>query len=194
MNFNEFVNISAMQLTKDVEVSQALKYHLDNKISLCENIFRIYSESYFSLIAEVRDLYNKDLIAVNDDDAELVESDLGETAEYEGKNVYLDAPMPEEEITEAMHGGKNVRLNKPFRTPGANKKFAVYVKSPSGNVRKIGFGDPHLSVKNANPARAKSFRARHKCSEKHDKTKAGYWACNIGRYAKSVGLTSSRPW
>lgn len=197
MNFNQFINQSdatPMELLQNTSVSDALKYHLDNKISLCENVYRIYSEAYFSLIQEVRDLYAKDLIAVNDSDAELLETDIGEVGEFEGEKVFLDAPMPEEELMEAVHKGKNVRLGKPFRTPGENKKFAVYVKSPSGNVKKVRFGDPNLSVKNASPARAKSFRARHKCSEKHDRTKAGYWACNIARFGKSVGLTSSRPW
>jgi uncharacterized cupin superfamily protein len=85
-------------------------------------------------------------------------------------------------------------LNKPFRTPGGPKKFAVYVKSPKGNVKKVTFGDPGLRVRNNNKKAAKSFRARHKCDQKKDRTTAGYWSCNVGRYAKQLGLSSSNSW
>ena len=85
-------------------------------------------------------------------------------------------------------------MGSPFRTPGGPKKFAVYVKTPGGGVKKVTFGDPNLRVKNANKARAKSFRARHKCDQKKDRTTAGYWSCNVGRYAKKLGLKSSRNW
>lgn len=69
-------------------------------------------------------------------------------------------------------------LNKPIRTPGESKKFKVYVKNPStGNVKTIRFGDPNMTIKKNNPARRKSFRARHKCSTAKDKTTARYWSC-----------------
>jgi hypothetical protein len=188
-----------MRLVGDVKVSDNLSYHLNNNLSLCENAFRIYSEAYFHLINEVRDLYNRDLIEVNDEDAELLETDIGIVAEHNGEAFYLDVPFVEEEINESKKdkGEKKGPLNKPMRTPGGPKKFKVYVKTPSGRIKTVRFGDSKasgLSIKNSSPARAKSFRARHKCSEKKDRTKAGYWACNIARYAKSVGLKSSRPW
>jgi len=196
MRFKEFINSEgSMSLLSDVQVSDHLKYHLENKISLCENVFRIYSKAYFELINEARDLYNKDLLAVNDDDAELLETNIGETVEYNGRVVYLDCPRPiKSQINEEEKKGP---LNKPMRTPGGPKKFKVYVKTPSGRIKTVRFGDSKssgLSIKNSNPARAKSFRARHKCSEKRDRTKAGYWACNVARYAKSLGLKSNRPW
>jgi hypothetical protein len=196
MNFKQYIHQDTfMHLLEDVEISDNLKYHLENKINLHENIFRIYSEAYFDLINEVKALYAKDQIAINETDAELIETDIGEFAEYKGKVVKLDAPFSlKRRIDEAEYKGKKVKIGKPFRTPGENKKFAVYVKTPSGRIKKVRFGDPNLTVKNNNPARAKSFRARHKCSEKKDRTKAGYWACRIGRYAKSVGLSSSKAW
>jgi hypothetical protein len=89
---------------------------------------------------------------------------------------------------------KGKKLGKPFRTPGGPKKFAVYVRSKSGGVKKVTFGDPNLRVRNANKKAAKSFRARHKCSEKKDRTTPGYWSCSIGRYAKQLGLSSSNSW
>lgn len=185
-----------MTLTERVKISDNLKYHLDNKIPLSECVFRIYSDSFFDLINEVRDLFHKGKINLNENDIWIVESDLGKKVILEnGKEVYLDAPFEEDDtITEAKHRGKNVKLNSPFRTPGGPKKFAVYVKTPKGTVKKVTFGDPNLRIKNANKGRAKSFRARHKCDQKKDRTTAGYWSCNVSRYRKKLGLKSSRSW
>jgi hypothetical protein len=77
----------------------------------------------------------------------------------------------------AEHNGKKVTLNKPFRTPDGPKKFAVYVKNNNGKVIIVRFGDPNLSIKRDDPNRRKSFRARHKCDQKKDKTTPGYWSC-----------------
>jgi len=188
-----------MKLMENVKISKELKYHLDNKISLSENIFRIYSEKYFDLINEVRKLYNQNKIRLNDEDTWIVESNLGKKVILEnGDEVYLDAPIYESDLedvlTEAKHLGKNVTLNSPFRTPGGPKKFAVYVKTPKGTIKKVTFGDPNLRVRNASKSRAKSFRARHKCDQKKDRTTAGYWSCNVSRYRKKLGLKSSRSW
>lgn len=97
-------------------------------------------------------------------------------------------------INEAEYKGKKVSLNSPFRTSGGPKKFGVYVKAPSGNVKIVRFGDPNMKVRNNDPAARKSFRARHKCDQKNDKTKPGYWACNVARYRKKLGIKSSSPW
>lgn len=103
-------------------------------------------------------------------------------------------PAQNSMLQEAEYRGRNVKLGKPFRTPGGPKKFSVYVKNKSGNIVKVNFGDPNLKIKNANPKRAKSFRARHKCDQKKDRTTPGYWSCNVARYKKALGLTSSRTW
>jgi hypothetical protein len=186
-----------MILKEQTEISDELKYHLENSISLNENVFRVYSDSYFNLINEVRDLYYSGYVDLeNEDDVWLVDSNLGESVTLDnGKVVWLDAPFEiTETLNEAKHRGKNVRLNSPFRTPGGPKKFAVYVKTPGGGVKKVTFGDPNLRVRNASKSRAKSFRARHKCDQKKDKTTAGYWSCNVSRYRKKLGLKSSRSW
>jgi len=63
----------------------------------------------------------------------------------------------------AKYKGREVKLNKPFRTPNERKKFGVYVKDRStGNVKVVRFGDPNLSIKKTIPARQKSFMARFK--------------------------------
>jgi hypothetical protein len=79
-------------------------------------------------------------------------------------------------------------LNKPKR--GGPKKFYVYVKTDSGNIKKVTWGDTTgLSTKINDKEARKSFAARHKCSQQKDKTKASYWACNTPRYAKQLGLS-----
>tara|TARA_R100000234_G_C4877798_1_gene126006 strand:+ start:214 stop:576 length:363 start_codon:yes stop_codon:yes gene_type:complete len=82
------------------------------------------------------------------------------------------------EITEAEYQGKTVKLNDPIRTSeNPNKKFKVYVKGPSGKVVVVRFGDPNMSIKRDDPARRKSFRARHNCDNPGPKHKARYWSC-----------------
>ena len=183
-------------LKENVKVSEALQYHIDNGYSLTNNVFRIYSEGYFNLVNEVRKLWEQDKISLNEEDTLMVESDLGKKVLIGEEIIYLDAPfmVEDEVIEEAKHRGKNVKLGKPFRTPGGPKKFAVYVKSKGGGVKKVTFGDPKLKVRNRNKGAAKSFRARHRCDQKKDRTTAGYWSCNVGRYAKQLGLSSSNSW
>ena len=185
-------------LKEEVNISEALQYHIENGFSLTNNVFRVYSQAYFDLVNEVRELWQNNLIDLNEEDILMVESDLGVKVKVRGEYIYLDAPFimenEEEVLEEAKHRGKNVKLGKPFRTPGGPKKFAVYVKSPSGGVKKVTFGDPNLRVRNRNKGAAKSFRARHKCDQKKDRTTAGYWSCNVGRYAKQLGLSSKNSW
>ena len=77
----------------------------------------------------------------------------------------------------AEYQGRKVQLNKPFRTPDGPKKSSVYVKNEKGNVVKVNFGDPNMEIKKDNPARRKSFRARHNCDNPGPKWKARYWSC-----------------
>ena len=50
---------------------------------------------------------------------------------------------------------------------------------------KTGIG---LSAKINDREAARNFAARHQCDTKNDKTKAGYWACRLPKYAKQLGL------
>lgn len=177
-----------MHLLQNAAISDNLKYHLEKQIPLSENIFRTYSDSYFELLEEVRSLYYNNQIELCDSDAELVESDLGKKEIFEGREVYLDAPIEVEEdlIMELKHRGRTVNLNRPFRTPGGPKKFAVYVRGKNGNVKKVTFGDPNMRSRASSKARRKSFAARHRCAQKKDRTTAGYWSCRSHRM-RSLG-------
>ena len=233
----------------------SLQYHIDNGLSLHENVYRYSSDSFIQLFSEARDAHRDGKIKLNEEDTTLLETtDIGEYGQYEGKKVPLDLPMAEgsyEEggeddrkyallrveprnyedmidklqdmninhnrisdtvikvytdripdkviynlthdiwvdkfvLKEAEYQGKDVALNKPKR--GGSKKFYVYVKNKKGNIVKVSFGGTTgLNVKIDEPGARSSFAARHKCATKKDKTKPGYWACNIGRYWKSLG-------
>ena len=196
-NLEKFTN-RTLVLKENVNISEELQYHIDENLTLTNNVFMVYSKKYFDLINEVRDLWMRDLIQLNEEDEQMVMSDTGKVALFEDEMVYLDAPVLESDdfdfLNEAEHRGKKVNIGKPFRTPGGPKKFAVYVKTPGGGVKKVTFGDPNLKVRNKNKGAAKSLRARHKCDQKKDRTTAGYWSCNVGRYSKQLGLKSSNSW
>jgi hypothetical protein len=172
-------------------ISEHLQYHLDNKLSITENIFRYGSVSYFNLIKESRELYDKNLLELSDNDKELFDSsDIGKFEMFEGELVPLDLPLENYiEVNEAEYQGHEVKLNYPMRSSGP-KKYKVYVKNPdTGKVMKINFGDIKggLTAKVDDPEARKSFAARHKCHLKKDKTKPGYWACRLNKYGHLFG-------
>ena len=180
---NEQIN-HPMRLTEKVKVSDNLKYHLDNKITLDENVFRVYSKSFLDLINEVRELFHNGLIDLNENDISIVESDLGKSVILEnGRKVYLEVPIEDTEyISEAEYKGRKVQLGKIMQ--GDIKKFKVYVKNDKGNIVKVNFGfggksakGKRMVIKKNNPQRRKSFRARHNCDNPGPKWKARYWAC-----------------
>ena len=103
------------------------------------------------------------------------ESKLVKFNQFESLNAWGE--LPEEDKS-----GK--KLNNPTR--GNVKKYKVYVKNDKGNVVKVEFGDPNMSIKRDDPERRKSFRARHKCDQKKDKTTPGYWSCKFWEKGKSV--------
>ena len=177
-------------------LSEGLKHHIDNKKPLTEHLYRAGSRSYFDLWSEARSLYSRNILEVNNEDdlAILTETDLGHFGVYEDKKVPLDFIMEavEEDLDEAKkkEKKKDPPLNKPKR--GGSKAYYVYVRDPkTKKVKKVSFGSGGLKAKINNPEARRAFAARHKCSTKKDKTKAGYWSCRLPRYAKLLGLKSN---
>jgi hypothetical protein len=102
-----------------------------------------------------------------------------------GKEAAIDAAQ-RLATDEAKYQGREVTLNKPMA--GDVKKSKVYVRDPAtGNIKKVNFGhggktakrlgQKTMKIKKSNPARRKSFRARHNCDNPGPKTKARYWSC-----------------
>ena len=249
--------IKLNNLLNEVKISEGLEYHIKNDISLEDCVFRYGSKKYFLLMREAKSLMNEgakfDYISES-----LLETDLGEFAMYENKEVPLDFPMINEEkeyyvtynkgrgqgkglvtskesdyteprvfskeeaeeyVKRAKSGGsmagqitaywvsdkdmnrvdeaskkkkKDPPLGKPKR--GGSKAYYVYVRDPkTKRIKKVSFGSGGLRAKINDPKKRKAFAARHKCSQKTDRTKASYWSCRLPRYAKQLGLSVKNP-
>lgn len=77
-----------------------LQYHLDNKLTLSECIYRYSSDSFVQLFSEARQALRDGKITLNESDLDLIKNtDIGEYGEYEGQKVPLDLPMIAEEYT-----------------------------------------------------------------------------------------------
>jgi hypothetical protein len=97
---------------------------------------------------------------------------------YQGDDFYIqygEISYDENNLEEAEYQGREVKLGKPMK--GDVKKFKVFVKNNKGNVVKVNFGDPNMTIKKHIPARRKSFRARHNCDDPGPRTMARYWSC-----------------
>ncbi len=220
-------------------LSENLSYHIDNNISLMENVFRIGSDAHLSMIKEARKLYSRGVLDLCEEDEGLMETHLGEFDLFENEIVPLDLPMidlkeskyeKEETIQQTIDrlkarikdpkdGGnvpfltqkikdlekslnedeqldekkkakkkkKDPPIGKPKR--GGSKAYYVYVRDPkTKKIKKVSFGSGGLRAKIRNPKARKAFAARHKCSQKTDRTKPSYWSCRLPRYASQLGL------
>ena len=101
------------------------------------------------------------------------------TKKKNGKTVPNCVPKEsieeDSDIDEAEYQGRDVPLGK--KMSGDVKKYKVYVRKPNGNIVKVNFGDKKMRIKKSNPARRKSFRARHNCDNPGPRWKARYWSC-----------------
>jgi hypothetical protein len=174
-------------------ISENLLYHIKNGKPITENTFRYGSTAFINLWKEARTLYSRNILNVGEEDEHiLLETHLGEYGMFEGDRVPLDLPMVDEELLlEAKYQGKEVALGKPKR--GGSKKFYVYVMNPkTKKVKKVSFGGTTGLTAKINDSEARTnFAKRHNCAEKKDKTKPGYWACRLPRYASLLGLKGS---
>jgi len=186
-------NLNELILSKST-ISEDLKYHFDNNISITDNIFRHGSEKYFELVNEARELHKKGY-SFNEFDIEIIESEVGTFVNTTEGKIPLDFPF---EYDNTLNEGKKKKRKKkdpPIGKPktGGSKKWYVYVRNPkTGKIKKISYGSSTMTAKWNDPAARKSFAARHQCHKKKDRTKAGYWACRAHKdFGKNV---SGRYW
>jgi len=172
-----------------VQLTESAKFHINHEIPITENIYRRGTNKYFELFREIRELSSLGMYKLNEEEKHLIEeTDIGEFGMFEGQKVPLDFPMLIEEDFDTINEKKkkkNPPLNKPSLNTGGGKKYKVFVRNPkTGGIKKVTFGDKKGGLKgNWNNAEARaSFAKRHKCAEKKDKTKAGYWACRAHKY------------
>ena len=182
---------SATSEADDNALKEAVDYHRNAGVGVDKNIFRPGSLNFFRLFVETRRLYDLGLYeACNEDEKELLESDIGKFVRVNGKIVPLDFPMLEAQdyLIEAEYKGKKVELNKPKR--GGDGAY-VYVnsgkKTKDGKikVKKVKFGSSMpdaMGDSDAHKKRRKNFGDRHNCADKKDKTKPGYWSCRATKF------------
>jgi hypothetical protein len=181
-------NIAGWKLVKEegepeLTLEEAVSYHLENKISFTENVFRPGSDMFFEMISEAKRLYSEGKYEPKDEwEADMLETDIGEKAMFEGKEVILDYPF-EEELNEADDPTDGKGIGKPWREGGGG---AVYVRVGDG-VRKISFSKSGMKKRYMDPAATRSFVARHRCLTNKDKTSASYWACRWPRFFSNSG-------
>ena len=85
--------------------------------------------------------------------------------------------MPKKKDSRLTRAGVS-GYNKPKKTPKHPKKSHVVVAKEGDKTKLIRFGDQKMTIKKDQPARRKSFRARHKCdSSPPNKLSARYWSC-----------------
>ena len=156
----------------NILLSEGLSYHVQEGRMLIHNIYRPLSSNYMALFREARALYNEGILSVVEDDAELLESNLGEYGIYEGIRVPLDYPISLDELIE-LHESQEI-------------------DEAEFKGKKVSFGDTSgLSAKLSNPKARQAFAARHDCKNKKDRTKASYWSCRLPRYAKMLGFKTT---
>jgi len=165
------------------KLSEGLRWHLEEGVSFETPVYRAGTDKYFSLIKEAKWLYHEKLYQPQSQfEVELLESDLGEWVEFDGKKVPLDFPL--QDLNEMEYKGREVELGKPKK--GSGGKAYVYVRNPkTGKVKKVSFGSSMPDAMGDSEAarkRRKSFGDRHNCAEKDDRTKPGYWACRATKF------------
>jgi len=174
---NIAVNLSTIGLLED-ETKYVTFENVDGQHVLTVELHRQLEQVESDDLAEDIELLYKEQ-GLEDFVIEVSDNDPSEET-YEGDDffeAYGDMWYDEDEsLDEAEYQGRKVKLGKPMR--GDVKKFKVYVRDPkTKNIKKVNFGDPNMRIKKSNPARRRSFRARHNCANPGPRTKARYWSC-----------------
>ena len=174
---NTAINLSTIGLLED-ETKYTTYENTDGQNVLTVELHRqLDVEESDDFVEDLELVYNKQ--GLKDYVVEVSNNDPMEET-YNGDDffeAYGDMWFSEDEtLDEAEYQGRKVPLGKPMR--GDVKKFKVYVRDPkTKNVKKVNFGDPNMRIKKSNPARRRSFRARHNCASPGPRTKARYWSC-----------------
>lgn len=93
-------------------ISRGLQYHLDNKLTITNSIFRIGSDAWCDLINEVRELYFEGKIDLDTQDKAIILTDAGKKSIFENELVPLDAPFPISENEYAVFIKENETVKK----------------------------------------------------------------------------------
>jgi hypothetical protein len=178
------------KIPTDIDIADKMEAKVYLKDLQDGNLSGAYGEGAKNIASSIEVVYRDILQSAKDGDQGGMEILL--QALETGKNTVMSALGVA--INEAKKAKKKntKKLNKPMRDSSGGKAYKVYVKDPkTGNIKTIRFGSGGLRAKINDKKARNAFAARHKCSTKKDKTKAGYWSCRLPRYAKLLGLKSN---
>lgn len=140
---------------KEDVITEALDYHMQNNVPFCENIFRPGSDTFFELLREAKVLYQQgQYTPVDSFEKDLLESDIGEFAEYEGELVPLDFPFELEEDMEKYINKATYIVNKAI--PSLEREFKKKISdaeelaanhSPGGKLPRGVARNPAIAAK-----------------------------------------------
>ena len=174
---NTAMSESAIGLLEDQTTYEIFEDEDDNQVLRVE-LHRALDETEADELAESLNEKLK-AMGLNEFDIEISTDETLDEETYEGDDFHSAYDVmwfnEDDALDEAEYRGRKVPLGKPMR--GDVKKFKVYVRKPTGNIVKVNFGDPNMRIKKSNPARRRSFRARHNCANPGPRTKARYWSC-----------------
>jgi hypothetical protein len=174
---NTAMSESAIGLLEDQTTYEIFEDEDDNQVLRVE-LHRSLDSTEADELAESLNEKLK-AMGLNEFDIEISTDETLDEETYEGDDFHSAYDVmwfnEDDALDEAEYRGRKVPLGKPMR--GDVKKFKVYVRKPTGNIVKVNFGDPNMRIKKSNPARRRSFRARHNCANPGPRTKARYWSC-----------------
>jgi hypothetical protein len=174
---NTAMSESAIGLLEDQTTYEIFEDEDDNQVLRVE-LHRSLDETEADELAESLNEKLK-AMGLNEFDIEISTDESLDEETLEGDDFHSAYDVmwfnEDDALDEAEYRGRKVPLGKPMR--GDVKKFKVYVRKPNGNVVKVNFGDPNMRIRKSNPARRRSFRARHNCANPGPRTKARYWSC-----------------
>ena len=174
---NTAMSESAIGLLEDQTTYEIFEDEDDNQVLRVE-LHRSLDETEADELAESLNEKLK-AMGLNEFDIEISTDEALDEETLEGDDFHSAYDVmwfnEDENLDEAEYRGRKVPLGKPMQ--GDVKKFKVYVRKPNGNVVKVNFGDPNMRIRKSNPARRRSFRARHNCANPGPRTKARYWSC-----------------
>ena len=122
--------------------TRTASYKGDHEFSMARRQLLAAKGAIEEILAAMGDKEEGDLMAWTQSYLTLASDYLQSVKNYMHGDLHEEIAEEEDDTMEdhdhsvfASKKPDNVRLNKPFRTPGAAKKFAVYVKNKKGNIK-----------------------------------------------------------
>jgi len=183
----------------------------DAHLSMIKEARKLYSREVLDLCEEDKalmethigefDLYENEIVPLDlpmleeqmDIEDEIANEEFGMDYDQLGSNEkdWVRDEIDNMSMNEAKKKKKKEKKDPPLNKPkrGGSKAYYVYVRDPkTKKIKKVSFGSGGLRAKIKNKEARNAFAARHNCKNKKDRTKAGYWSCNLPRYAPALGL------